>query len=464
MRNSKVWIILLTAITGCSVGPRYHEPTLSLPEKFESAPSFKQEEVAELTSWWTQFNDPLLNVFIHEAISENLSLKQAIEKLCESRALYQVKTAELAPKIDLVAKERRSRISQSLFDSRVLGPPTQNFYEIGFDASWEIDIFGKNRREAEAARCRFGADEDAARDVYITLLSDVARTYIDIRTFQKQIHLTRRNIYVHEELLSLNQSLLDAGLESDIKPEETKASLINLKTKLPPLQISLQEKIHALAVLLGKTPESFGKEVEKISLIPTAKLGLSVGMPSELLRRRPDIRRAEQMLAASTAAAKSAVADLFPRFFLLGGYGHQSNESNQWLHSKSRSWTFGPDFQWPIIHFGRIRQNIKAKDSAHKQAFLKYEETILNALKEVENSLVNYSQEEEKKELFQKEQETKKKLYSYKRDLYLSGLANFQTFLMAERDLLETELHLAMATGELSTKLVSLYKALGGDW
>ena len=454
----------LLFFTGCAVGPNYQEPHIALPSNYTIKTTLSEEDEVQLRSWWTQFNDPQLNVFIHEAIAQNLDFKIALEKINEVRAQYQIKAAELAPKIDMTVEERRSRISQTLFDSTFLGPPMQNFYRVGFDASWEIDIFGKRRRDKEAAFYEYEAERENARDVYITLLSEVARHYIEIRSLQHQIHLMKRQIFIQRELLDLTSFLTEAGLSSEIDFQLIRATLEATRARLPPLEGTLKQTIYGLAVLLGKTPENFENEIVLDGPIPLSREEIPIGLPSDLLRRRPDIRRAERQLAAATANVGSAIADLFPRFSLIGDFGFQSNQSNRWLKAQSRTYSIGPTMEWPLLYFGRIRENIRAQNALQEQALLSYEQTILTALEDVESFLISYYKEEQRYSRLQQEVEAQNQIYELKRDLYLSGLADFQTFLQADQTLLEAQNDLISSTETLSTNLVSLYKALGGEW
>lgn len=464
MRNSKNLIISLFFLTGCAVGPNYQQPHLVLPSAYNTQLNLNEEEKVQLCSWWTQFDDPQLDILIHEAITHNLDLKIALEKINEVRSHYQIKAAELAPKIDMTVEERRNRISQNLFNSTFLGPPIQNFYQLGFDASWEIDIFGKRRRDKEAAFYEYEATKEHARDVYISLVSEVAKHYIEIRSLQNQIQIIKRQIFVQQELLQLASALMDAGLNNGVDLQTAQATLEETFSNLPLLEINLKQTIHGLAILLGKTPENFENEFVTNTCIPLSKQEVPIGLPSDLLRRRPDIRRAERQLAAATANVGSAIADLFPRFSLTGDCGFQSNKSEQWLKVQSRAWSFGPTMEWPIFHFGRIRENIRAQNAAQEQALLSYEQTILSALEDVENSLIGYYKEEERNNRLKQEVEARHHIYELKQDLYLSGLVDFQTFLQADQVLLEAQNDLIESTKTLSTSLVALYKALGGDW
>lgn len=461
MKGIKFFALLI--LMGCAVGPNYQTPVVLLPESYGKAQEEGVDE-GDLEQWWTTFNDPLLDVLVHEALSQNYDLKIAIGKVNEVRALYQIAAAELYPKVDLNAEESRSRISQTLFGSTFRGPPYQNFYRVGFDASWEVDIFGKRRREKESAFYEYEAEVNSARDVYITLLSELASTYIEIRAFQNRMALSKRDIYIQKELLSLARSRFDAGLDSEIEPEEIRFNLEETEAILPELEMNYRHAIHRMAVLLGKTPQSLYSDFEETKGIPISTAAIPLGLPSDLLRRRPDIRQAERNLAASTANVGSAIADLFPRFSLLGSLGFESSRSQNWLKAKSLAWSFGPNIDWPILYFGRLRANIRAKNAKEQQALFNYEQTILTSLEDVENALVAYYKEDERVDRFEKQMASAERTYALTRDKYLSGLVDFSALLEADRARVASENNLVKSTEALSTNLVALYKSLGGEW
>lgn len=462
MKGSKT--LLLLFLTGCAIGPNYHSPDVALPSSYHEPHEKTKEDLSDLKEWWTSFNDPLLNVLIHEAITQNLDLKIAVEKIHQVRAEYQVEAAELYPKVDLTAEQRRSRISQSLFDSPFLGPPLQSFYKIDFDASWEVDIFGKRRRAKEGAYYTYEAEVESARDVYITLLAEIAATYIEIRGYQQKIALSKRDIYIQKKQLSLAETKFVAGLENEINTRTIEIHLEGREALLPTLETSYRQAIHRLAVLLGKTPEILQGEFEEQRSIPISETPIPVGLPSDLLRRRPDIRQAERTLAAATANIGVAIADLFPRVSLLGSFGFESDSKSNWIKAKSRAWSFGPTLDWPIIYFGRIRSNIRTQNAKQQQALLNYEQTILTSLEEVENNLVAYYKEEERTHRYQMQTEAARRKYELTRDKYLSGIVNFSSVLEADSTLVAAENNLADSKQALSTHLVALYKSLGGSW
>lgn len=454
----------LLVLAGCAVGPNYHSPEVALPSSYLEPHEKTPDDLSDLKEWWTSFNDPLLNVLIHEAISQNLDLKIAVEKIHQVRSEYQIEAAELYPKVDLTAEQKRSRISQNLFDSSFLGPPLQSYYKVGFDASWEIDIFGKRRRAKERAYYEYEAEVESARDVYITLLAEIAATYIEIRGYQQKIALAKREIYIQKERLGLAETRFAAGLESEINARTFEINLEETEAVLPSLETGYRKTLHRLAVLLGKPPEALQGDFEEKRAIPISDTPIPVGLPSDLLRRRPDIRRAERTLAAATANIGEAIADLFPRVSLLGSFGFESDHRANWIKAQSRAWSFGPNIDWPIIYFGRIRANIRAQNAKQQQALLNYEQTILTSLEDVENNLVAYYKEEERTHRYTMQVDAARRKYELTRDKYLSGLVDFSSLLEADSALVSSENNLAGSKQSLSTHLVALYKSLGGSW
>lgn len=455
---------LLFLLAGCAVGPNYRRPDTPLPSHYVEGEMEAPHAMEELREWWTTFNDPILDELIEEGLRENYDLKIAQERIYELRALYQIEAAELYPTLDLNAEAQRNRTSQSLFDSTFLGPPYQNYYSIGFDASWEIDLFGKLRRAKERTLDEYEAEIESGRDVLITLLGDIATTYIDLRAFQRRVHLTERDIAIQKELLALSDVRFEAGLESEIAPQEIENLLTEKEALLPALETHVKQALYRLATLLGRSPEGVSNRFNQEASIPIALSPIPVGLPSDLLRRRPDIRRAERLLAAETAGIGEAIADLFPRFSLMGAFGFESNRQTNWFRARSKSWTFGPSVDWPILYFGRIRANIRAQNARQKRALYTYEQTLLTSLEEVENRLVSYYKEEERYDAFDRQLQAAYRIFDLTRDQYLSGLTSFTALLEADQAQINAENNLIDSMQALSLSRVALYKALGGEW
>jgi NodT family efflux transporter outer membrane factor (OMF) lipoprotein len=301
------------------------------------------------------------------------------------------------------------------------------------------------------------------RDVYIMLLGDVAKTYIDIRTLQKKIDLTQQQVDIDTKLLSLTKDRLQSGVASEIPDTEQQAALDDSKSQLVLLHTSFKQAVNRLAVLLGENPEQFVLQPGK-HRVPESNKTLGIGLPSELLRRRPDIRKAESLLVAATEYVGQAIADWFPSFSLLGSVGTQVNKIPNLFTSGSISWSIGPSMRLPILTFGRIKFNVQAKKSAQQQALLAYCQSVVSALGDVENCLISYFNEKDRKNIIEE------KLFAVTRErdlvssLFQSGLDNQTDYLLAEKNRITTELTLTDVKQSVSTSLVSVYKALGGGW
>jgi len=458
------------------LGPDHEVPEVCMPERFEEAPEETQE--IDLTVWWKQFGDPEMESYIEDALCQNLDLGIALHKVEEVRGLYRIDRSQLMPQIVGNMLALRARRSENLGGDVIEGPeattdlvPTdfsgpliQNFFQVGFDASWEIDIWGKNRRRAEAAYRDFEASQENALAVQITLISDVARNYIDIRVLQKLIEAKKEQICRSEDLVCLTESRYCAGLTSELDVARAKAQLGTQAANLPPLEQSLKETIHALAILLGRPPEQFALCFENEGDIPEGSGVIPADLPSELLCRRPDIRQAERELAAATSRIGVAKAEFFPSFSLLGSFGVQSTEGDQLFLWPSRFWTIGPGMVWNLFTGGRLIAQVKVANERQKQAILTYEKVVYQAFQEVEDRLVGYFKEEERLARLGERVESHCLQRTLSSEQFLSGLISLDDVLDAERDLylaIQAELE---SQGVLLTQLIGLYKALGGGW
>lgn len=479
--------LLFLSFCGCMVGPNYHSPETAMPSEFEETGYAEYITDEELCQWWKQFNDPMLNSLIEEAYRANYDYRIALEQIVEARAQYQIQRSFLWPEIDLNATATRSRFSQTLLSSTTamstasgtspsasiasgsvgspLGPPIQNFFQVGFDAIWEIDFFGKFRRGKQAAYDLWEASIDLAQNVMLTVLSEVARDYVAIRSLQLQIEITIEKIWADEQQLILAKALFDAGLDNLIQMEGFIAALDADKATLPVLQTTLKQTIYALAILLGRQPEGLAAEFENYAPIPTGIEKVPVGLPSDLLRRRPDIRAAERQLASATEQIGVNVANLFPHISLTGdSYGFESSHQNKWLLGKSRYWNIGPTLNWDLIDFGRTFGQIDVAKSMQRQALLTYEKTVIASLQDVEGALIAYFEEHQRIASFEDQVSANLCSFELTEDLYESGLADELQVLTAYKTLLDSENSLVQSEQALTSDLVALYKALGGDW
>jgi multidrug efflux system outer membrane protein len=482
-----IWSILLLSLCGCMVGPDYHRPETAMPLEFEERDGAEYVTDEELCRWWKQFEDPLLDDLIEEAYRSNYDLRIALEQIVEARAQYQIQGSYLWPEIDLNATAIRSRFSQNLVSSTTaiaaaggvspsssitsgsisspLAPAIENFFQVGFDAVWELDFFGKFRRGKQAAFDLWEASKEMAQNVMLTVVSEVARDYVAIRALQKQIDLTKEIIWSDEEELALAEVLFKAGLDSQIEVESFISTLDSDSAALPVLETALKTTIYSLAILLGRQPEGLAAKFEEEAPIPSGMDKVPVGLPSDLLRRRPDIRAAERQLAAATEQIGVAVANLFPHISLTGnGYGFESNKQNKWIIGKSRYWSIGPSLNWDLIDFGKTRGQIAVANSLQRQALLTYEQTVISSLQDVEGALVAYFEEQKRTASFEDQVIANDTSFELTRDLFKAGLVDKLQVLEAYKTFLNSENSLVQSQQALTSDLIALYKALGGDW
>jgi outer membrane protein, multidrug efflux system len=463
-------------IASCKVGPEYAEPKTTAPENWGAVSTADVSSQGEgiivpttdpmtLTEWWTTLNDPMLDSLIERAVQMNLDLRLAQARVREARAIRGIVSAELFPHVDVNGSYSRSRASENSFGS-FAGPPGSeaDLYQAGFDASWEIDVFGGVQRSIEAADADIAASVEDRRDVLVSLLAEVAQTYVELRGAQRQIAIAQNNLVAQRDTLKLTRSRLEAGLTSDLDVARAEAQVQLTESRIPTLQSTGRQSIHQLSVLLAKPPTELVHELESASPIPASAAEIAIGLPSDLLRRRPDIRRAEREIAASTARIGAATADLFPKFNLVGSLGLQSTNFSDLGNFSSRFWSIGPSVSWPILDWGRIRSNIGVQNAREEQAFLVYERTVLTSFREVEDSLTAFLHEQTRREMLAGAVQANRRAVDLATQLYQQGLNDFLSVLQAQRDLYLSEDALVQSDLAVTTNLVSLYKALGGGW
>ncbi len=443
------------------------------PAWLEAHRSEFDTQPATLVNWWTEFNDAELNSLVERAVKSNLDIFIAESRVRESRASQVLAEAGLWPTVDVSGSYSRNRSSENAVGSRgqgaVVAPRStsnleQNLYRTGFDSGWEIDVFGGTRRSIEAARANVEASIEDRRDVLVTLLGDVANNYIELRGRQRQLAVTQANLQAQQEILRLTRIRFDAGLASDLEIAQAEGQAQTTEAQIPILESGIKQTAYRLDLLLGAQPGTTWNELSGHAPIPALPPQAHVGLPAELLRRRPDIRRAERQLAAATAQIGAATADLYPKFFLLGTFGLQSISASDWFTAQSRFWSIGPTVTWPIFDAGKIRANIEIRNAQQEQALKLYEKSVLSALGDVESALVNYSKEQTRYRSLLAAVDTNRRALQMSNDLYTQGLIAFLNVLDAERALYSSENDLAQSEANMASNLVALYKALGGGW
>jgi NodT family efflux transporter outer membrane factor (OMF) lipoprotein len=455
----------LALVAGCAVGPYYQPPKMNAPAQWNSSlTGGETNSPAALAAWWKNFGDTNLDSLIMTAVRSNLDLRIAEARAREARADRDVAAGGLWPSLGSSASYSRNRWGENSFPPVAGVPLDYNLYNAGFDAAWELDLFGGTRRAVEAANAKIGAAEYGRREVLVSLLAEVARNYIEARGCQQRLAITRQNIQVQNEILSLTRNRYQNGLSSDLDVQQATALLATTEAAVPSLETGFKQSVHHLAVLLGQPPDALLNEMSVENTIPAAPPAVPVGLPSDLLQRRPDVQHAERELAAATARIGVATADLFPKFSLTGTIGLESESSGNWFDYASRYWSAGPTLQWDIFEAGRIRANVRVQNARQEQALDFYQQTVLIALEDTENALTAYAKEQIRRQSLSRSVQANQQALSLSNQLYTNGLTDFLRVLDSERSLYEAEDALVQSDQTSSLNLVQLYKALGGGW
>jgi NodT family efflux transporter outer membrane factor (OMF) lipoprotein len=416
--------------------------------------------------WWKSFNDPTLSALVEMAVRSNLDLRQAEARIRQARATKGMAAASLLPAINTSAMYQKSQgASEAAGGGAIATAETiKEFVQVGFDASWELDVFGGTRRNIEAAGADLRAAENDARDVFITLVGDVGNNYLNLRGFQQQIIIARNNLEAQRRTAEIMRRRFNAGFISVLDVANADAQVATTASLIPLLESSARAAVYSLGVLLGREPGALEKDLLKGGPIPPTPPEIPVGLPSDLVRRRPDIRRAEAQLHAATARIGVATSDLFPKFNLVGTFGYASIDIATIWKTDNKFWSWGPSITWPIFAGGRIRWNIKLQEAIQEQALAAYEKVVLTALKDVETALVAYAKEQERRKALDAAVANNRKAVDAAMKLYTVGKTDFLNVLTAQRNLFVSEDALAQSTRTVDTNLIALYKALGGGW
>ena len=462
-------MLCLMVMAGCAVGPDFQPPQKQVPDEWAgpatmptTAPAKSAER--DLAKWWTIFEDPTLTSLVERAVQSNLDMKLAEARIRQARAARRGALSGIGPTVNATGSFQRS---QSPGSSGPFGDeegPTTNQYQGGFDAGWELDIFGGVRRGVEAADADLQATVETRRDVLVTLTSEVARNYIDLCAFQERTLTARRNLKAQQHSAELTRQRFQAGFVSSLDVANADAQVATTSAQIPLLEASARQAIYSLSVLLGREPAALMQELSAASEIPAVPPSVPVGVPTELLRRRPDIRRAEADIHAATARIGVATADLFPKVALSSSIGYRASDLDSWFDRISRLWSLGPAVSWRIFDTGRIRSNIEVRKALEEQSVITYQQTVLAALQEVENVLIASAKEQEHRKALAEAVAANRKAVELATELYTQGQTDFLNVLQAQRSLYVSEDVLAQSTRTVSTNLVALYKALGGGW
>jgi len=469
--NSKRMIGTSVALilAGCAVGPDYELPRPEVPGSWSSleAPKEGQTSAAravagDLSEWWKAFGDPALVRLAEQALANSLDLRIAAARVREARALRGVAQGGLLPEVGAGGGYERVRPSEKGFFPS--SGEAVDHYQAGFDASWEIDVFGGNRRRLEAADADVQASEEGMRDVRVSLLAEIARNYVELRAAQARGGIAKLNLEAQRKTAALIRARLDAGQATELDVSRAEAQVSATASMIPFLETIERRSIHAISLLLGRAPGSSAAELAGAASMPSAPAEIPVGLPTDLLRRRPDLRRAERELAAATSRIGVATADLYPRFFLAGSFGTESLKASDFINPASRAWSFGPSISWSLFQGGRIRANIEVQNARQEQAAIRFEQTLLGALRDVEDALVAHSRNQLRRADLSRSAGLQRRAVELAQERYLQGLADFLVVLEAQRILYAAEDAAAQAEQSVATDAIALYKAVGGGW
>jgi len=506
-------VLLMALLTACSVGPYFVRPTPQAPAHWSARatappatpdgqppapgttgvtaagataapgnalapPNALTEQAADLRTWWSGFDDPLLDSLIERAIGSNLDLRTAVLRIEEARAQRAIAAAAFWPTLSVDAAYSRQRLSETtptggLFNSvgnlhlpggaSINIPNPYNQFQLSAGASWEVDLFGRVRRSVEAADAGLQASVEDHRAVMVSVLADVARSYAELRGAQSHLQITRENLATIDELLDLARQRRQAGMTTYIDVANAAAQATATRAELPIFDQQITQGVNQLSQLLAREPEALRGELESTAPVPVVPPDVSIGLPAELARRRPDIREAEANLHAATAQIGVAVANLFPRLTLAATGGFQSETAGNLLEWASRFGSFGPTLDLPIFDRGRWK-TVRLYDLRAREAAVIYQRTVLNALHEVENAAAAYGADRQRRALLEATVAQNRDALALSRQRYEYGLINFIDVLDVERTLQQNQLSLADSITLVTTDLVRLYRALGGGW
>ena len=476
--RSALLLATVSLLTACTVGPDYEPPDFTaetVPDQWRTTVETEMAaDTTDLEMWWVSFNDSLLTELIKRAEFGNLDLQAAVGRVAESRAIRGVAKGGYWPDIVLGGAYSYQKLSENGLQGAQVGEPGDgaaspladpfDSWAFGIDLSWEIDLFGRIRRTVEAADAQLQASVEDYRDVLVTLYAEVGSAYVDARAFQTRLDFATQNVAAQENSLELTRDRFNAGLTSALDVAQAEQNLAQTRSTIPALEIGLEAALNRLAVLLGEAPGSIHDELQEHTGLPQPDDKVAYGIPADLLRRRPDIRQAERLLASQTARIGIATADLYPTLSLGGSIGLEALDFDNLGDGGSVFWSILPKISWPIFTGGKIRNQIRAEEARTAQALAAYEQTVLRALEETQNALVAYGQEKMRRDRLLEAVEASQRAVDLVETQYLSGLTNFQNFLDSQRSLFQQQDELAASAGQVRNNLIDLNRALGGGW
>lgn len=459
--------VILVA-SGCGkVGPDYRQPKVEVSQNWiESSPSVsaKQEQTRK---WWSSFNDPTLDKLVQMAYEQNLSLRIAGVRVLEARAGRGVAAGAFWPQLQqITAAYQRVQLSEQLSTGGTPPLPKRRFdvNQMGFEAAWEVDLWGKFRRNIESADANVLASVYAYEDVLVALVADVAAAYVDMRSFEDRVRLAEKNAKIQEDTFKTTESKFKNGAVTELDVQEAKANLTNTRAFIPVLKNGSQTAQNRLCILLGKPAQDLSEILKGEVAVPAPPPEVVIGIPADLLRRRPDVRNAERLAAAQSAQIGVAFADLLPQISLRGDIGVSANQADDLWKGSAVESSFGPTFRWSILNYGRIRNNVRVQDARLEALLLNYQNTVLLASVEAENGISSFIRTREQVNELTESAKAAGRSVELAKTQYKQGAIDFTRLSQVETFLVRQEDNLAAAKRDLARSLIFLHKALGGGW
>ena len=470
-------LVMVFAISGCTmVGPDYVKPTAPEPQEWlQSADSKIEGKPADFSSWWTLFNDPILNALVQSAYEQNLTLQSTGIRILEARAQLGIAIGDQYPQTQQGTGDATAQRTSRNLPNAASSERFAYIYDIGFDVAWELDFWGKFRRAIQAGVADLQASIADYDDNLVFLTSEVARVYIALRTSEERLAVANDNVRIQTESLRLAQAQFDAGAVTELDVFQSKGQLRTTEAAIPGFENDIRQAKNALAILLGKLPGEIDAMLAGPGRIPPVPSEVAVGIPTELLRRRPDIRLAERQLAAQSAQIGVAKADLFPHFSLFGSIGYTTASSTSAPQSRnaglgdlfegrSFGYSVGPSFRWNLFNYGRITNSIRVEDARFQQLAVDYENTVLQAVQDVEDAMSAFLRTQDQVASLTAAVTAYKNSVNLSTRQYKEGMVDFQRVLDAQQNLVQQQDNWVATTGDVGLNLISLYKALGGGW
>nr|WP_315598232.1 efflux transporter outer membrane subunit [uncultured Cupriavidus sp.] len=493
-RASALAVLASLAMAGCAVGPDFTRPTPSSADVFQrlqTAQAPSRAIAAEFnTDWWTLLNDPLLNELESRLVDANLDVAAAAARLQQSRATQQVVGAQQLPKLDGAASYNRERGSpngilsllgvapnsaptQSASGSSPVGvapmpgksgSPPFNVYQFGFDASWELDLWGRVRRSVEAAGALTDASVEDRNAVLLSVRAELARNYVELRDIQSLLEIAKQNLDIARDTAKLTQVRAREGVTTDLDVANASAQVASIESLIPTLEARHESTINAIGLLLAQEPGALRQQLGEPREMPTLPAQVPVGLPSEIVQRRPDIRRAEAQLHAATASIGMAKADFYPRITLNGSAGFQSLQLSSLADWASRQFVIGPSISLPIFEGGRLRATLHLREAQQQEAAIAYRHTVLKAWREVDDALVAYDAEQRRRDKLVTVVSENQRALTIAQRRYKAGAVDYLDVLNTQRQLLQAQRNLEESRAAAATNLIVLCKVLGGGW